>query len=212
MAYSKSIYGPWKEKVILPRNPDHNSSAWNCENNNPTAAIMTNGTILLAYRANTCDRSGGEKLGIAVASSWNDTYVRRRGPPIVSKLNGTGNHEDPFLFIDSRGNYHMITHDQSVGNVCGNSGDHGCGAHLYSTDTFTWHIGKSPVYNTTVMFTNGTTSDFQTRQRPTLVFNTKNGITSGTPMRPLYLFNGASFEGNNPDIHMLTHTFAFAFN
>eukprot|EP00041_Stephanoeca_diplocostata_P018127 m.377763 g.377763 ORF g.377763 m.377763 type:complete len:81 (+) comp20926_c2_seq20:1335-1577(+) len=31
-------------------------------------------------------------------------------------------------------------------------------------------------------------------------------------MRPTHLFNAASFEGNNPDLQMLTHTMAFAFN
>ena len=44
-----------------------------------------------------------------------------------------------------------------------------------------------------------------TRQRPQLVFSDDEA------RRPLYLFNGASFEGNNPDLHMLTHTLAFEF-
>jgi hypothetical protein len=30
-------------------------------------------------------------------------------------------------------------------------------------------------------------------------------------VRPLVLLNGASFEGSNPDLKMLTHTMAFAF-
>ena len=43
----------------------------------------------------------------------------------------------------------------------------------------------------------------QTRQRPQILF-TEQG-------KPLVLTNGASFEGNNPDMTHLTHTFAFAF-
>jgi len=51
----------------------------------------------------------------------------------------------------------------------------------------------------------GKVARLQTRQRPQLVFS------SDGEQRPLYLFNGASFEGNNGDLHMLTHTMAFRF-
>jgi hypothetical protein len=46
----------------------------------------------------------------------------------------------------------------------------------------------------------------QTRQRPQIVFSDDGEV------RPLYLFNGASFDGNNPDLHMFTHTLAFQFS
>lgn len=76
LAYSKSVRGPWTEKVILPYDADNNASAWNCENNNPTATILPNGTIFLVYRADPCKASkgggagGGESLGIATADHW----------------------------------------------------------------------------------------------------------------------------------------------
>jgi hypothetical protein len=76
MAYSKSIRGPWREKVILPYDADNNASAWNCENNNPTATVLANGTIFLVYRADPCKASagggagGGESLGVATADHW----------------------------------------------------------------------------------------------------------------------------------------------
>jgi hypothetical protein len=52
---------------------------------------------------------------------------------------------------------------------------------------------------------NGTTAQLQTRQRPQLVFS------NDSDKRPVLLYNGASFEGNNGDLHMLTHTMAFHF-
>tara|TARA_B110000208_G_scaffold17812_1_gene21523 strand:- start:139 stop:321 length:183 start_codon:yes stop_codon:yes gene_type:complete len=56
-----------------------------------------------------------------------------------------------------------------------------------------------------VTFVNGSTGRYLTRQRPQLVF-AEDGVT------PLALFNGASFEGNNPDLAILTHTYVQQFN
>ena len=106
LAYSKSVHGPWTSKVILPYNVDGNETAWNCENNNPTATILRNGTIVLVYRADPCKAAagggagGGESLGVAVAMHWNASYVRRGGAPIVQPSDNTGMHEDPFLWQD----------------------------------------------------------------------------------------------------------------
>jgi hypothetical protein len=214
LAYSKSVLGPWTEKVILPYDADGNASAWNCENNNPTATILSNGTIFLVYRADPCKASagggagGGESLGVAIAAHWSGPYIRRAGAPIVSPSDGTGNHEDPFLFEhsarrDGTKSFHIITHNQAAGNVCGNASDHGCGAHIFSRDGWTWTISRTPVYDVDIELSNGSTSVLQTRQRPQILFS-----ASGQPQ---VLTNGASFEGNNPDMAHLTHTFAFAF-
>ncbi len=81
MAYSKSIHGPWIEKVILPYDAGNNASAWNCENNNPTATVLANGTIFLVYRADPCKAAagggagGGESLGVATADHWSVRHV-----------------------------------------------------------------------------------------------------------------------------------------
>jgi hypothetical protein len=99
LAYSRSVYGPWEQKVILPYDASGDLGAWNCENNNPTATILPNGTIVLVYRADECKAAagggagGGEALGVAVAAHWNASYVRRAGDPIISPAHGTGDHE-----------------------------------------------------------------------------------------------------------------------
>ena len=209
LAYSQSLKGPWTEKVILPYNASGNIKDWNCENNNPTATILSNGTVVLVYRADACSTStgggagGGEALGIATATHWNGTY-RRRDTPIVSPQNKTGNHEDPFLWQDRRGYYHIITHNQATGNVCNDSTIKSCGAHLYSKDTWLWKVGKEPVYDSKATLVNGTEILFKTRQRPQLVLNKDD-------LRPEYLFNGGSFDGGNNDCNDFTHTFVSGF-
>ena len=81
---------------------------------------------------------------------------------------------------------------------------HSCGAHFFAHDPRgPWKMSAEAVYGPDVTLTNGSNASFQTRQRPQLVF--------GADGAPLYLFTSGSFEGNNPDLSMLTHTFAHGF-
>ena len=146
-------------------------------------------------------------LRVAGGRGAYSTYVKRAGPPIVGPENGTGSHEDPFVWVDRRGNYHALTHNQGDGNRCGGgSAGHSCGAHLFSRDSYRWGISGKAAYSSAVRLkSNASVVNTGTRQRPQLVFSDDEA------RRPLYLFNGASFEGNNPDLHMLTHTLAFEF-
>jgi hypothetical protein len=159
--------------------------------------------------------------------------------------------------------WHLINHQQSEGNVCGNGFNdgnqgHSCGAHWYAENPHgPWLLSVEPAYSVRCAFfdgnlhlrmplvptpdrlkllhacdqwhssrevtaligwqrkfrpnteanvtlANGTEAQFQTRQRPQLVFG-EDGQT------PSFLFTSGSFEGNNPDLNMTTHTFAHAF-
>jgi hypothetical protein len=210
ISYSRSPLGPWSTKVALPIGgvPD---GQWNCKHNNPSAVIHADGRVLLMFHGSSClgkgdpERLTGERLGIAEASHWNATYTRRPGGPIVAPSNGTGSHEDPFFFMDKRGHYHAVTHNQADGNICGSRTlGSTCGAHLFSRDSYTWSISRTPVYTHEVFMESGQTRELQTRQRPQLAFDPSTG-------QPSTLFNGASFEGNNGDLQDLTHTLAFRF-
>ena len=210
LAWSQTVTGPWFSKIILPFNASGNSTDWNCENNNPTATILRNGTILMVYRANSCKQSsgggagaGGEALGVAVASHWNGTY-HRRSHPLITPANDTGYHEDPFLWQDHRGSFHLLTHNQNTHNRCGSKvAGSSCGAHLFSMDSYTWTVGIDAVYDASVTLVNGTTTNYQTRQRPQIIFN--------KDMEPTHLFNGGGFEGPNQDCEQKTHTYVQAF-
>ena len=155
------------------------------------------------YHGSSClpkndpERLTGERLGIAEAVHWNGTYTKRPGGPIVAPSNGTGSHEDPFLFQDQRGHYHAVTHNQAQGNLCGNRTlGSTCGAHLFSRDSYAWSISRTPVYTHEVVMEGGETRALQTRQRPQIIFDPKTG-------QPTILFNGASFNGDNGDLQVL---------
>ncbi len=209
MAWTKDpVRGPWKERVVLRDNTpgQRNASSWHCIQNNPAPSVMKNGTVALVFRANNC-LGGGEQLGVAIAPHWSADF-KTEPNPIVTDAGGTNN-EDPFLFTLPDGSWHIVAHQQGKGNLCGDypkeAPGHSCGAHFYARDPRgPWKMSPHAVYSANVTLANGTFAQFQTRQRPQLVF-ADDGFT------PRYLFTSGSFEGNNPDLNMTTHTYAARF-
>ena len=102
--------------------------------------------------------------------------------------------------------WHIINHQQSVGNVCGGpDAGHSCGAHWFARNPHgPWVMSPEPVYTENVTLVNGSAARFRTRQRPQLVF-ADDGFT------PEFLFTSGSFDGNNPDFSCFSHTYAHAF-
>ena len=99
LSYSESINGPWNtlpDPILKGR-----EGSWDSFVTNPSAYIFDNGTVLLAYR-------GGWSpwhIGIAVAPTWKGPYIIKSDQPVFKDIN-----EDPGLFRDARGNFHMFTH------------------------------------------------------------------------------------------------------
>lgn len=213
MAWTENpVSGPWQQRVILDDTMG-NQSSWHCESQNPTAHILENGTIVVVYRANNCDRNRatfGEHLGVAVANNWTADFVRDPDPIVSPKSPMThgSNNEDAFVWRDqSDGSWHIVNHQQGQKNVCGGSEQgHSCGAHFFAENPHgPWHMSPDFVYSEDVLLVNGSKIKFQTRQRPQLVFD-------DTTHAPIVLITSGSFEGNNPDLNMTTHTYFQKFN
>ena len=83
--------------------------------------------------------------------------------------------EDPFLWIDSRANWHIINHEYS--NIeftqCARSA---VSAHFYSTDGISWNYSAQP-YAHTVVYDDGTQHDYVTLERPNLHFDAQGVLT-----------------------------------
>ncbi|PSN74035.1 hypothetical protein BS50DRAFT_605708 [Corynespora cassiicola Philippines] len=92
--------------------------------------------------------------------------------------------EDPFLWRDKRGNWHILVHWMVDIAERGEKFPR-VGGHLFSrelTGNWTWKLQE--VYNTTVHFTDGSRTDYLRRERPKLFFSDDGEMT------PLYLVNG----------------------
>jgi hypothetical protein len=140
--------------------------------------INSTGSALMAYRGNTptIDASN-EFLGLAEASSWKSDYTSvDTKAPIVTHIG-----EDPYIYQDKRGNYHIIYHDMEGADR---------GGHAFSRDAKTWYNGPVPCYTGEVKYDNGSSRKFQKRQRPQLLM--EDGV-------PLYLYTGVMPGGATGD-------------
>eukprot|EP01043_Picozoa_sp_COSAG02_P010489 COSAG02_NODE_369_length_23680_cov_36.650609_10_plen_608_part_00 len=170
--------GPWRSHgMILNGSGSANGGGFNNSRTNPTALVEPDGSILLNFRGGSKGYRA-EFLGSARASSWADSYHVTSPKPLLPE-----NLEDPFVYKDCRGGYHMLAH--SIGRS-----SHGVGVHMHSADGKTWIMGTPAVaYTTEVAWSDGTTSMLERRERPVLVF--KKNHTSGCNWIPIALINGA---------------------
>eukprot|EP00936_MAST-01D_sp_MAST-1D-sp1_P002676 g2676.t1 len=78
--------------------------------------------------------------------------------------------EDPFLWIDHRGNWHIINHAYKNAEYehCGTST---VSAHFFSADGKQWHVDPDvQPYGHTVQYSDGTAHTYTTLERPNMVF------------------------------------------
>ena len=76
--------------------------------------------------------------------------------------------EDPFMWIDARGGWHIINHAYANAqcNACGTSD---VSAHFFSQDGIAWRYSRQP-YGHTVRYSDGSAHTYTTLERPNLHF------------------------------------------
>eukprot|EP01007_Sphenomonas_quadrangularis_P002684 NODE_443_length_1479_cov_149.490210_g327_i0.p1 GENE.NODE_443_length_1479_cov_149.490210_g327_i0~~NODE_443_length_1479_cov_149.490210_g327_i0.p1 ORF type:complete len:402 (+),score=90.41 NODE_443_length_1479_cov_149.490210_g327_i0:45-1250(+) len=164
---AKSPEGPWK-----PLCAHVNGWVFNRGFNNPAPYMKKNGEIHIVFSI------GGDLMPMIRAKSY-------EGPYEVLGAKACGSGEDPFLYIDKRGNFHCINHRLPFLNISAVAG------HAYSRDGINWKIADEPAYSTTVTYTNGTTLLYGKRERPHLLFD--------DDQNPIALTNGIC---TTPDYHL----------
>jgi hypothetical protein len=144
---------PWGAPVLEP------AGGWEGWLSNPSPWPRADGSILLAFRAVASNSSPGgelgnvEMVGLAVAPAWNATYERVVATPIAKG-------EDPMVYVDTRGNGHVLTHPN-----CGHGHSFARGPAL--TD---W-IAAPEAVTCTFAWVNGTVVTVARRERPHLYFD-----------------------------------------
>eukprot|EP01065_Artemidia_motanka_P038870 TRINITY_DN47715_c0_g1_i1.p1 TRINITY_DN47715_c0_g1~~TRINITY_DN47715_c0_g1_i1.p1 ORF type:complete len:402 (+),score=109.91 TRINITY_DN47715_c0_g1_i1:51-1256(+) len=177
--------GPWTLTHLLdPTHPlrPHDGAAGNTSYGNPSALILPNGTTLLAFRDYFGDRRFPDSnvLGIAVAPSWQGPY---RFPDAARISLSAHDAEDPHIYRDRRGNFHMLVH--ALDNWPNGTF---VGGHVFSENGLDWTFSSEPTYNTTVQYEDGEAVVYSRRERPEMVLDPDTGV-------PTHLITGVVERG-----------------
>ena len=129
--YSKSVKGPWTRLPGVTVEPGRPGS-WDDFITNPSVFFYPNGTGLMAYRGGPTQEQGHDywRIGMAVTDRWDRPFKRVGDAPAFTIMS-----EDPGIFRDVRGNFHMITH---LLKGCPNKACGGPGGHFYSPNGLDW--------------------------------------------------------------------------
>ncbi|KAF4986331.1 hypothetical protein FDECE_16005 [Fusarium decemcellulare] len=138
--------------------------------------------MLLVYRGCPVNcRDGWERINVAHApSGFLGPYKKTSSEPLFMDSN-----EDPFVWKDKRGNWHMLLHSLEEGGGFGdgpNVGRHAFARNWEGPWTF---VHQTLAYDTTIQYNDGTEIVFHRRERPQLFFSDDGNMT------PLFLTTGA---------------------
>lgn len=128
---------------------------------NKTLYLICNGGGFTLYRSESID-----------AARW--TAVTRLPP----SPRGAGIFEDPFLYLDGRGHFHVLAH------AWNHSDNNAISGHYYSMDGLSWGVQTQQPFGNTAQLTDGSVLHMKTRERPKLLFNTAG--------QPSHLFSGVN--------------------
>ncbi|ATY65351.1 Glycosyl hydrolase family five-bladed beta-propellor domain [Cordyceps militaris] len=167
------------------------SGDWDADVTNPSAfplheAGNSTSAILLAYRGCPYDCRGREQVNIAVAAGGHrGPYTRVQPDPLFPQAN-----EDPFVWRDKRGHWHMLTHSLAADG--GFADGPSVGRHAYAREyAGPWTLAeRSLAFDTTVRYEDGSATQFFRRERPQLLF------AADGSMAPLLLTTGVQPRGS----------------
>eukprot|EP01062_Namystynia_karyoxenos_P073626 TRINITY_DN70433_c0_g1_i1.p1 TRINITY_DN70433_c0_g1~~TRINITY_DN70433_c0_g1_i1.p1 ORF type:complete len:396 (+),score=114.56 TRINITY_DN70433_c0_g1_i1:86-1189(+) len=170
MHHSMKPDGPWTPATNAPEH---------C--NNPAPTFHPNGTLFLV-----CN-NGGFQLTHAVGNGW--------AP--LTQIGGHGSDrdrhwEDPFLWFDRRGNWHILAHVYCLLPFAAHKECYS--GHAFSADGFNWTYSGTEPFNGTVRFADGSSRSFSTRERPKFVF----GDSDTARAVPIAVITGVSPQPISP--------------
>lgn len=161
---------------------------------NPGPYLWRNGSMTMWYRAAgpTSTPCSDEIVGVQFCD--NATAACADGRANAQAFRHTA--EDPSVFRDVRGNYHMLV----------NALPGGCqpkalqGGHAWSKDGIAWSEPRVGAYNGTVQFTDGGNMTCGRRERPQMILDPKTGVplamTAGATGCPAFTTgDGVQYKG-----------------
>ena len=173
---SNSPSGPWVRALNNGQIPINFTGSWTrALAGNPAPLLMPNGSINLYFTATPCPPNSGAKASncIAVATStqgYAGPFEMRAAPHPITYPES----EDPSVFRDPRGNFHLLTNVNTCHARCAQGVE--CGGHAWSRDGFVFSNLTIGAFGPAVTLRNGTTLFNAYVERPLVSLN-----PDGTP-------------------------------
>eukprot|EP00038_Savillea_parva_P028253 m.64003 g.64003 ORF g.64003 m.64003 type:complete len:512 (-) comp8194_c0_seq1:645-2180(-) len=140
---------------------------------NPAPFIFDNGTTLLYFSAQPCPANWGRSntcIAVAKADTWKGPYTTVGTLPVTRPES-----EDPFVFRDQRGHFHLLTNINNGHQRC--SQGVACGGHAWSYDGITFSDLDIGAYGPAIPLRNGTVWQNAYIERPQVLQD-----ADGTPI------------------------------
>ena len=186
-----SLAGPWtpfnNNTGVAVHFP---ADSWTTLVDNPAPFIFPNGTTLLYFKGKPCPAGWGALapmcIGVARAPSWQGPDTALFSQPITHPEG-----EDPAVFRDPRGNFHLLSNVNTWHARC--AAGVPCGGHAWSADGLTWSDQFIGAFGPVVRWTNGTYFVGAYAERPQVLQD-----ADGTPIAFYTGFGMASyFDSHN---------------
>jgi hypothetical protein len=173
------------------------NGTWDADTTNPSPFPLWSASdrtheMLLAYRGCPFNCNGGaEQISVASAPTFTGPYTRAHKLPVFQESN-----EDPFVWRDKRGNFHMLLHSLEADGGFGSGPKVGRHAYARKWDGEWTFNNNTLTFSTLVNYTDGTSIDYYRRERPQLFFSEDGEMT------PLFMTNGVQ-EMDSPASYTL---------
>jgi hypothetical protein len=142
---------------------------------NPAPLIMPDGSVNLYFTATPCPPNSGALasncIAVATGASWDGPFsMNEQQHPITYPES-----EDPSVFRDPRGNFHLLTNVNTCHARCPAGG--ACGGHAWSRDGFTFSNLTIGAFGPVLTFANGSSWKNAYVERPLVT-----QASDGTPL------------------------------
>lgn len=151
---SDSPNGPWVREFNNSGVSINFTGSWTTQlAGNPAPFVMPDGSVRLYFTATPCPPQSGALapncIAVATADSWAGPFTMNAAPTPITYPES----EDPSVFRDPRGNFHLLTNVNTYHARCAQGVP--CGGHAWSRDGLTFSNLTVGAFGPVITFSNG---------------------------------------------------------
>ena len=168
--------GPWSRALNNSGVVINTTGSWSKDGfvGNPAPFVFANGSVFLYFTATTCPPGSGNKAPPCIAMARSDSFLGPYTMEAAPRPITYPESEDPSVFRDKRGNFHLFTNVNTYHARCAQGVP--CGGHAWSRDGLVFSNLTIGAFGPVITFKNGSQWKNAYVERP-LVTMAADGIT-----------------------------------